>query len=63
MANQQACLCLNGGRSLSAQHLHCLEDVHHSLVPHPLQDDTEGDEHTRPPHSSTNNDKAGKKKP
>lgn len=46
-------LCLNGGRSLGAQHLDSLEDVHHALVPHPLQNDAEGDEHTGPAHSGT----------
>lgn len=46
-------LCLNGGRSLGAQHLDSLKDVHHSFVSHPLQHDAEGDEHTGPPYSST----------
>lgn len=45
-------LCLNGGRSLSAQHLHSLEDVYDALVPHSLQHDAERDEHTGPPYSS-----------
>ena len=46
-------LCLNGSRSLGAQHLDGLENVHHPLVPHPLQHDAEGDENTGPPYSST----------
>ena len=45
-------LCLNGGWSLGAQHLDSLENVHHALVPHPLQHDAEGDEHTGPSYSS-----------
>ena len=45
-------LGLDGGRSLGAQHLDGLEDVHHSLVPHPLQHDAERDEHARSAHAS-----------
>lgn len=48
----KAHLCLNGGRSLGAQHLDSLEDVHHSFIPHPLKHDTEGDEYTSPSYSS-----------
>lgn len=46
-------LCLDRSGSLGAQHLDCLEDVHHPLVPHPLQHYAEGDEHACPAHPST----------
>lgn len=46
-------LCLNCGGSLGTQHLDGLEDVHYALIPHPLQHNTEGDEHSSPSHSST----------
>ena len=34
-------------------HLDSLEDVHRPFVTHPLQDDTQSDENTSPPHTST----------
>lgn len=46
-------LHLHHGWPLGPQHLHCLEDVHHTLVPHPLQHDAERDEDARPAHAST----------
>ena len=42
-------LCLDHGGSLCPECPHCLEDIHHSLILHPLQHDAQGDEHTRPP--------------
>lgn len=50
---RHAHFCLNSGWPLGAQHLNGLEDVHHTLVPHPLQYNTEGDEHASPSYSST----------
>ena len=44
-------LHLHHGWPLGPQHLHCLEDVHHTLVPHPLQHDAERDEDARPAHA------------
>lgn len=44
-------LSLHHGRPLRAQHFDSLEDVHRSFVAHPLQDDTQGDEDTCPPHA------------
>lgn len=46
-------LRLHHGRSLRAQHFDSLEDIHGSFVAHPLQDDTQGDEDSRPPHTGT----------
>lgn len=46
-------LRLHHGWSLCTQHFDCLEDVHSSLITHPLQHDTESDEHTRPTHART----------
>lgn len=46
-------LSLHHGRSLCAQHFDGLEDVHCPFVTHPLQDDTQSDEDTGPPHAST----------
>lgn len=46
-------LHLHHGWPLGPQHLHCLEDVHHTLVPHPLQHDAECNEDARPAHTST----------
>lgn len=46
-------LSLHHGRSLCAQHFDSLEDVHRPFVTHPLQDDTQSDEDTCPPHAST----------
>ncbi len=57
---RKAHLCLNGGGSLGAQHLDSLKDVYHSLVPHPLQHDAEGDEYTSPPYSGTVGGQVGK---
>ena len=45
-------LCLDHGGSLCPESPHCLEDIHHSLILHPLQHDAQGDEHTRPPDTS-----------
>lgn len=39
--------------SLGAKSLHRLEEIDHSLVPHPLQHDAEGDEHSGPAHPGT----------
>lgn len=44
-------LRLHHGRSLRPQHFHRLKDVHHALVPHPLQDDAEGDEDSGSAHA------------
>lgn len=46
-------LCLYHGWSLCPQHLDRLEDVHYSLIPHPLQNNTERDEDTCPPDTRT----------
>lgn len=46
-------LRLHHGWSLCAQHFDRLEDVHSSLVTHPLQHDTERDEHACPSHART----------
>lgn len=46
-------LCLHHCRSLSSECLYGLEEVDHSLVPHPLQDDAQGDEYTSPSNTST----------
>lgn len=46
-------LSLHHGRPLCAQHFDSLEDIHRSFVAHPLQDDTQGDEDTCPPHTGT----------
>lgn len=46
-------LGLHHGRPLRAQHFDSLEDIHRSFVAHPLQDDTQGDEDTCPPHTGT----------
>lgn len=53
LQQQMTYFCLNCGWPLSAQHLDGLEDVHHALVSHPLQHNTEGDEHASPSYSST----------
>ena len=42
-------LCLDHGGSLCPECPHCLEDIHHALILHPLQHDAQGDKHTRPP--------------
>ena len=47
--------CLDHGRSLYPQHLHCLVHVHYGFITHPLQDDTQGHEHTSTTDSSTDN--------
>lgn len=47
-------LRLHHGWPLSTEHLDGLEQVDHSLVPHPLQNNAQGDEHTSPPNTSTN---------
>lgn len=46
-------LCLYHGWSLCPQHLDRLEDVHYSLIPHPLQNNTESDEDPCPPNART----------
>lgn len=46
-------LSLHHGWSLCAQHFDSLEDVHRPFVTHPLQDNTQSDEDTCPPHTST----------
>lgn len=50
------CLCtvylrLHHGWSLCPQHFDSLEDVHCSFITHPLQDNAQSDEDTRPPHT------------
>lgn len=46
-------LSLHHGWSLCPQHFDSLEDVHRPFVTHPLQDNTQSDEDTCPPHAST----------
>ena len=46
-------LCLHHGGSLSSQRLDGLEEVHHSLVSHPLQHNAQRDENTRPSYTRT----------
>ncbi len=46
-------LCLHHGRPLCAQGLNCLEQIHHTLISHPLQNNTESDENTCSSYSST----------
>lgn len=46
-------LGLHHGWPLGPQHFDRLEDVHHALVAHPLQHDTQRDEDSGPPHTST----------
>lgn len=46
-------LCLHHGRPLCAQGFNRLEQIHHPLISHPLQDNTESDENTCSSHSST----------
>lgn len=46
-------LCLYHGRSLSAQCFDRLEKIHHSLIPHPLQNNTQSDKHSGTTHTST----------
>lgn len=48
-----AYLCLHHCRALCAEGLHGLEHVNHTLVPHALQDNAQGDEHTGAAHTST----------
>jgi len=45
-------LGLYHGRTLCEEHLDRLEHVDDSLVPHPLQDNTQRHEHTRTTHAS-----------
>lgn len=46
-------LRLYHGRALCPQHLNSLEDVHSSFITHPLQNDTQSDEDSGPPHTRT----------
>lgn len=46
-------LSLDHGWPLRPEHLHCLEDINHTFVPHPLQDNAEGDEDSGSAHAST----------
>lgn len=46
-------LSLHHGWSLCAQHFDSLEDVHCPFITHPLQHNTQSDEDTCPPHTST----------
>lgn len=48
-------LSLDHGRPLCPEHLHRLEDVHHALIAHSLQDDAEGDEDSGPTHAGAGN--------
>ena len=45
-------LCLNHSWPLGPQGPDCLEDIHHPLVLHPLQHNTQRDEHACPPNAS-----------
>lgn len=56
----KAYLCLDHGWPLGSENLHRLEDVNHSFMPHPLQYDTDGDEHTSPSNTRTDQHKHGK---
>ena len=46
-------LILNHRRSLSTQHLDCLEHIDDALVAHPLQHDTQSYEDASPTNAST----------
>ena len=46
-------LALDHGWPLSPESPDGLEDIHHSLVPDPLQHDAQGDEDAGPPDAST----------
>lgn len=46
-------LCLHHSRPLSSESLDGLEEVDHSFIPHPFQDDAQSNKHTSPPNTST----------
>lgn len=53
-------LSLDHSWPLCSEHLHRLEDINHTFITHPFQDDAKGDKDSGPAHASTANTKREK---